>query len=188
MGGVWERMIRSVKNVLKATMRRASRLTDEPLVTIFCEVEAIVNSRPLTAVSDDVNDLEALTPNHLLLLREGSALPPGDFVDQDVYARKRWRQVQFLADEFWRRWLHEYLPTLHKKTKWLQESRNLKEGDLVLMIEDGLSRNEWPLARVIEAYKGDNGRTRSVKVKTARSTLLVRPVVKLCLLEGVADE
>ena len=55
---------------------------------------------------------EALTPNHLLLLQSEVSLPCGKFDDKDSYGRKRWRQVQYLADAFWRRWSREYLPTL----------------------------------------------------------------------------
>lgn len=56
----------------------------------MCEVEAIVNGRPITKSSDDPLDAEALTPDHLLLLRPGSKLPPGVFVKEDSYSRRRW--------------------------------------------------------------------------------------------------
>ena len=70
MGGVWERMIRSVRKIFNAVLKEQN-LTEESLVTLMCEVKAILNSRPLTKISDDPNDLQALTPNHLLLLRAG---------------------------------------------------------------------------------------------------------------------
>ena len=63
-GGVWERMVCTIRQVLTGVMEQVSRLTDEVLDTLFCEVENQVNGRPITKVSDDVNDLEALTPNH----------------------------------------------------------------------------------------------------------------------------
>ncbi|XP_046558819.1 uncharacterized protein LOC124267876 [Haliotis rubra] len=72
MGGVWERQIRTVRKVLNGLLCREKGLSDECLHTLFCEVEAIINSRPLTDVSDNVRDAEALTPNHLLLLRQAS--------------------------------------------------------------------------------------------------------------------
>ena len=65
-------------------------LNDESLVTLMCEVESIINGRPITKVSQDPRDLEALTPNHLLLLRSGSTLPPGIFRKEDNFSRKRW--------------------------------------------------------------------------------------------------
>ena len=75
-------------------------LDDEGLATLMCGVEAIVNGCPITKSSDDPSDAEALTPNHLLLLRSGPRLPPGEFSKEDSYSRRRWRQVQYLANVF----------------------------------------------------------------------------------------
>lgn len=101
-GGAWERLIHLVKKVLFSVLQQ-QHVDDESLHTIICEVEAILNDQPITKVSDDPNDLEALTPNHLLLLKRKPLLPPGLFKDDDLYSRKRWRQVQYMADLFWKR-------------------------------------------------------------------------------------
>ena len=61
MGGVWERMIRSVRRVLTLLMKEQT-LSDETLLTLMCEVESTVNSRPITVVSEDPSDMEPLTP------------------------------------------------------------------------------------------------------------------------------
>jgi len=183
--GVWERMIRSVRRILSALMTQQT-LDDESLMTLMCQVEAIMNSRPITPVSDDPSDCEALTPNHLLLLRANGTLPPGVFVEKDLYSRRRWRQVQYLADVFWRRWTAEYLPLLQSRSKWQSEQVDLKPGDLVLMMDQTTPRNTWPLARVLEVRHGDDGHVRSAEIKTAKSTY-VRPIQKLCLLEAALD-
>ena len=115
-GGVWERCIRTIRKVMSALLKEQV-LDGEGLATLMCELEAIVNGRPLTQVSDDPRDVEALTPNHLLLLRSGTTLPPGVFGKEDVYSRRRWLQVQYLSDVFWRGWLKEYLPTLQERQK-----------------------------------------------------------------------
>ncbi|XP_072020362.1 uncharacterized protein [Amphiura filiformis] len=73
-GGVWERMIRSIRKVLNSVLQEQV-LTDDNLHTLFCEVEGILNSRPITRSSDDIDDLEALTPNHLLLLKDNLSGP-----------------------------------------------------------------------------------------------------------------
>ncbi|XP_071819881.1 uncharacterized protein [Apostichopus japonicus] len=134
-GGVWERQIRTVRQILNVLLR-SQALSDESLQTFLCEVEATINSRPLTTVSLDLNDVEPLTPNHLLLLKGKPNLPPGVFVKTDVYVRRRWRQAQFLADLFWKRWLREYLPQLQQRQKWLKPKRNFEPGDIVLIVED----------------------------------------------------
>ncbi|KAK3745211.1 hypothetical protein QZH41_004250 [Actinostola sp. cb2023] len=83
-GGVWERCIRTVRKVMKAVVREQT-LDDEGLNTLMCEAESIINSRPLTKLSDDPRDMEPLTPNHLLLLHTGPTTPPGTFSKHDNY-------------------------------------------------------------------------------------------------------
>lgn len=187
MGGVWERQIRSVRKILSVLLKEQA-LDDESLCTLMCLAEAIVNGRPITTISDDHLDPEALTPNHLLLLRSNASLTVGEPDDKDIYSRKRWRQVQYLADVFWRRWSREYLPTLQLRQKWHEPVKNLEVGDIVVLVDDKLPRNVWQLGRVIEVYPGTDGLVRSVKVttKTTGGTCaLIRPVHKLCLLETV---
>jgi len=181
MGGAWERQIRTVRSVLRGLLS-LQVLDDEALATLMCIVEGIVNGRPITRISDDPKDPTPLTPNHLLLLRSGPTIPPGIFVKQDLY-RKRWRQVQYMADVFWKRWLTEYLPTLQQRQKWLRPKRNLKVGDLVLVKHDNTVRLRWPLGLIVNTYQGSDGLVRSVQVKT-QSGVYDRPVDKICLLEG----
>ena len=71
MGGVWERLVRSIKRIFKALVND-KLLTDEELKSYLCEAEKIMNDRPLKKASDDPKDLEALTPNHILLLRRNN--------------------------------------------------------------------------------------------------------------------
>lgn len=178
MGGVWERMIRSVRKILALLMKEQT-LLDETLLTLMCEVESTINSRPITVVSQDPKDLEALTPNHLLLLRGQSAPLVNDIDRRSAYSR-RWKQVQYLATLFWRRWTKEYLPALQQRNKWT----NSKSNDVVIVTDEALPRNVWPVGRVLSVFPGDDGLVRSAQVKTATSTLM-RPVSKLCLLETV---
>ncbi|XP_078363513.1 uncharacterized protein LOC144647606 [Oculina patagonica] len=97
MGGVWERVIRSVRKILRVLLRE-QLVSGEALRTLLAEVQGILNSRPLTPVSDSPLDLEPLTPNHLLLLRSNMNVSPGVFVKDDLYCQRRWRQIQYLAD------------------------------------------------------------------------------------------
>ena len=185
MGGVWERQIRSVRKVFAAVLKEQT-LTDEGLHTLLCEADAIINGRPLTKLSEDNRDVSVLTPNHLLLLRSNSCFPPGVFSKADSYSKKRWRQVQYLADVFWRRWLKEYLPNLQIRQKWNKECRNFKKDDIVLVMDETMPRGTWPLGRVMEVKMGRDGLVRTVLVKTMKSQL-VRPISKICLLEGAPE-
>lgn len=179
-GGIWERCIRTVRKILQALLRE--QITDdESLATLLCEVESIMNSRPITIVSSDPNDMEPLTPNHLLLLKSEISLPPGLFKREDLLSRRRWKQVQYLADVFWRRWSKEYLPLLQLRQKWVHPKRNLAVGDIVLIAAETSHRNSWPLGRIIETFPDKRGFVRRVKVRT-QSAVYERPVDKLCLL------
>ena len=179
-GGIWERCIRTVRKILLSLLRE--QITDdESLATLMCEVEGIMNSRPITTVSSDPNDIEPLTPNHLLLLKSEVALPPGLFKKEDSLSRRRWRQVQYLADLFWRRWSKEYLPLLQLRQKWVKPKRNLAVGDVVLISTEASHRNSWPLGRIVETFPDKRGFVRRVRVRT-KSAVYGRPVDKLCLL------
>ena len=183
MGGIWERLIRTVRKVFVSISDINTRMSDEVLETMLCEVECIVNGRPITKVSDDVNDMNCLTPNHLLMLREQPSIDIGKFDKVDLYKR-RWRCVQYLAQQFWTRWIREYIPELQKRQKWLKVTRNVKLGDVVLIVGENVPRGIWPMGLVQEIQCGQDGLVRAVKVKT-KSTVLVRPITKLVLLEGV---
>ena len=182
MGGVWERMIRSVKVVLK-NLSGEQLLNDESLLSLMCEAEKIVNDRPITQVSSDPKDLEPLTPNMLLTLKLSNTLPPGIFTKADVYAKRWWRQIMYMAGVFWRRWTREYLPALQLREKWQRPHRSVRVGDLVLISEENAPRGQWPLGLVTEVNIGRDGMVRSCNVRTSTARF-VRPITKLCLLEA----
>ena len=102
-GGVWECQLGTIRRILDAMLleTRAQKLTHELLVALISEVTAIVNSRPITAIPGEP---PPLTPSMLLTQKTRPLGPlPGKFVSQDVYARRRLRKVQYLADLFWTR-------------------------------------------------------------------------------------
>ena len=117
MGGVWERMIRSVRTTLMSIMPKQT-LYDDDLTTLFAEVEAIVNSRPLTDVPLEAGENTPLTPNHLLRINSSVAHPFVNTNESDCYPRQRFRIVQFAAEQFWKRWISEYSKTIMNRSKW----------------------------------------------------------------------
>ena len=95
-GGVWERLVRSCKRSMFAVLGNR-RLTDETLNTTICIVEQTLNARPLTPVSDDPQDLEALTPNHFLLGRPNIAVPFFPNAERYTDMNKAYKAVQGYA-------------------------------------------------------------------------------------------
>ena len=180
-GGVWERMIRSIRSILRHLLKDQP-VNDETLLTFLAEVEKILNDRPLTKTSNSPQDLEALTPNMLLLNRPSNCYPPGELHDADRY-NKRWKQAQYLSNVFWKRWIKEYLPLLQERQKWLMPQRNLAVGDLILVVDDNASRGRWSKGIVEKVFPDRFGIVRQVIVRTATARLH-RDVRKLVLLEG----
>ena len=180
-GGVWERLVRSCKKAMYAVFANRS-VTEDVLPTTICIVEQKLNARPLTPVSSDVNDLEALTPNHLLLGNRNVCLPYLPCAEEFVDHRKLFRQTQAYANLIWDRFRKKYLPTLNNRQKWRSTSNEiLKKGDLVWLIEDSDKRGYYNLGRVTETIDGSDGVIRSVIVRT-NDGVYKRPVVKLALV------
>ena len=193
-GGVWERQIRTVKSVLTATAALCpGRLDDTSLRTFLYETMAIVNSRPITAIHQgDPTSPQPLTPNHVLTMKSRVPLPPpGAFVKEDMFLRKRWRRVQYLLQQFWSRWRKEYVTIISKRQKWLNPKRNIQEGDIVLLVDENASRNDWKLGKVVDAPMDKDGLVRHAKIRIAsrelddkgrplnQTSYLHRPVQKL---------
>ena len=192
MGGVWERLIRSVRNVLSAILRdHSTSLNDESLRTLLAEAECVVNSRPLTTENLQDPTSLPLSPNSLLTAKNKVVLPPpGVFQKEDMFCRKRWRQVQHLTNEFWVRWKKEYLQCLQVRQKWNGKAPNFQVNDIVLVKDENLPRNQWPLGRVVKTFPNEkDGLVRHVQlyISTSKSELQ-RPIHKLVLLVGSHDE
>ena len=179
-GGVWERLIRSVRKHFRLVVGE-TKLDDFELVTFAAEVERILNDRPLTDVSTDPDDLTALTPSMLLHGIIQPSLPADVCTKKDLY-RKSWQKGQALADQFWSRWLEEYLPSLQPRQKWFGAAPNINVGDLVMIKDHSVKRGCWPKAIVEECYPGADGLIRKVRLRTANG-VLTRDIRSICLLE-----
>ncbi|KAJ8010154.1 hypothetical protein DPEC_G00072030 [Dallia pectoralis] len=110
-----------------------------------------MNARPLVPVSSDPDMPTVLTPAMLLTQKVDIMLPPaGEYDLKDLYC-KQWKQVQVLADVFWKRWRQEYLVLIQPRRKWHADKPNLSEGDVVLLRDTQVRRNEWPVGVVVNA-------------------------------------
>lgn len=178
-GGIWEREIRTIRKVLHGLLlEQRLRLNDDNLSTLFCEVESILNSRPLTPVSNDPDDFQAITPNHILLMKSTLLYPPGIFSEADNYSKRRWKQVQYLSNLFWSRWRREYVPLLQQRSKWLKPEKSHEVGDLVLMVDPNAPRNHWPMGRIVEVRRSKDELVRVVKLKS-KDSYFERPISKI---------
>lgn len=180
MGGVWERLIRSIKSALNVALKEKVP-RQEVLATTLAEIEHALNSRPLTKLSIDSQDSEALTPNHFLIGCSSGEIRFHNCETRDFHFRKQWKLAQHLADVFWERWRKEYLPLLLSRQKWHSEENPVKIGDLVLLVDDQLPRNEWKKGLVCKLFPNKDGQVRSVEVRTVSGNLIrgTRYLIKL---------
>ena len=182
MGGAWERLVRSTKEVLSGLME-TKVLTDDQLYTLLTEVESILNSRPITHLSDNPDDLDPLTPNHILLglHKNWPFVITSD--EKDVTSRRKWRQVQAISQMFWDRWRKEYMTKLVKRNKWKEKlQERFRIGELVILIEEDMRKGTWSLGRIVEMLPGDDGIVRVVTIRTKNGTY-TRPITKIGKLE-----
>ncbi|XP_045023699.1 uncharacterized protein LOC116925000 [Daphnia magna] len=181
-GGIWERLISSSKKAMKAILENRS-VTDEVLRTVFAEVASLLNSRPLTNVPTDLAEPEPLTPFHFILGCANPHQAPDSESAFDGLSRRKWKQAQFITDQFWRRWMREYLPSLIERKKWDKSVRPLRVGDNVLIMDENTRRGEWLTGQITKVFPSSDNVIRKAAVKTARS-VLIRPVLKLCYISG----
>ncbi|XP_036329731.1 uncharacterized protein LOC118741863 [Rhagoletis pomonella] len=182
MGGAWERMIRTFKDVLYRIVTPETKLNDEKLYNLFVEIESIINSRPLTYLSLETAEQEALTPNHFLLGSSSGHKPLGQFSSVDQFVRRSWRHSQYLADKFWKRWVMEMLPTLTRRTKWFDKVKPIEKGDVVVIADPNLPRYSWPKGIVENTFAGKDGQVRSAIICTPAGEYH-RPVAKIAVLD-----
>jgi hypothetical protein len=181
-GGIFEAAVKSAKTLLRRVVGDTS-LTFEEMNTLFARIEAILNSRPLCPMSENVDDLNALTPAHFLIGDSLLGVPEFNFCDLSQNRLSRWQMIRQFSQQIWKRWKLEYLHTLQQRSKWTQKRENLREGTLVLIREDNAPPLRWKMGRIVEILPASDGVVRVVKLKTSTG-LLVRPVVKVCPLPG----
>ncbi|XP_058828010.1 uncharacterized protein LOC131687931 [Topomyia yanbarensis] len=185
MGGPWERMVKSVKVAMKAVSDSPRHPSDEVLETIMLEAEGIVNSRPLTYVPLEAADQEVLTPNHFLLHgSNGIKQPASEPAITGNVLQDSWKLAQHIGNEFWRRWIREYLPMLTRRAKWFDTVKPLEPGDLVVIVDEH-ARNRWERGRILETFPDKSGQVRRATVQTNRG-VFERPAVKLAVLDVVS--
>ncbi|XP_053699167.1 uncharacterized protein LOC128746143 [Sabethes cyaneus] len=180
MGGLWEAGVKSTKTILRKICQSAL-LTMIEFVTLLCQIEALLNSRPLYASSDDPADLEPLTPGDFAIGRPLNAIPEPTYDKIPLNRLSRWQYVHNLRQAFWKRWSREYLMKLQTRCKWTRKHSNLQKDMIVLVKEDNLPPQLWKMGRIERTYPGADNMVRTVELRT-KAGLLMRPIHKLAPL------
>lgn len=179
-GGLWEAAVKSAKHHLKRILD-ASFLTYEEYTTVLTQIEAVLNSRPLTSLSNDPNDLSVLTPGHFLIGDTMTCIPEPDYTPLMINRLGRWQRVQQIQQQFWQRWKSEYLTELQQRSKWKRKEPEIIVGSLVLLKDDNLPPLKWAMGRVISLHPGKDNINRVVTIKTSTG-IMKRAITKICLL------
>ncbi|XP_076299591.1 uncharacterized protein LOC143218344 [Lasioglossum baleicum] len=145
-GGLWEAAVRRTKHHL---------------------IEAILNSRPITPLSTDPNDLQPLTPGHFIVGELLTSVPDYSFTETPVGRLSSWQHIQQMRQHFWKRWSKDYLQEQTTRKKWFKQGApGIAVGALVIIREDNAPPLQWPLGRITAVHPGQDGVIRVVTVKT----------------------
>ncbi|KAL4123429.1 hypothetical protein QTP88_015607 [Uroleucon formosanum] len=181
-GGLWEAAVKSMKNLVQKKILGNVHLTYEELYTVLTRAEACLNSRPLTPISTDPNDLSVLTPGHFLIGDSLLAIPEPDIAHVSINRLTRWRRLSHYSQIIWKKWSREYLNQLQERKRWaVEKGPKLDIGTVVLVRDENLSPLYWKLGRVTSVQQGPDEIIRSAEVKLEKG-LITRAVRKLCPL------
>lgn len=178
--GLWESTVKSFKHHFKRVVGELL-FTFEELNTFVIEIEGILNSRPISSISSDPNDLLVLTPAHCLIGRPLTALPELDYSSVPANRLSVWQHISKVRQDFWARWSLEYLNELQIRRKWFKDGEKINFGMIVLIKEKNLPCTQWALGRVINTHTDKDDITRTVTVKTETGELK-RAVKYICPL------
>jgi hypothetical protein len=178
-GGWWERLVRSVKDLLRRMIGRA-KLSEEDLRNCLSAITATINERPLTTVTEDEEDLIPLTPSMFLRGTCNTEYPEGQMLSERGL-QASYKKMQELHEKLQVRFRKEYLAQLVQRAQE-KKTPEPKVGDVVLVGADNKKRYEWPMARILELIPGRDGKNRVAKVKT-QGGILLRPLQRLYPLE-----
>lgn len=183
-GGLWEASIRSFKSHFRKAVGK-QKLTLEEAMTLSTQIEAVLNSRPITSLSSDPNDLEALTPGHFLIGKPLMSFPTKSTTSMATEKPLgKWKQSTKILSQFWKRWNTEYLQNLQTLPKWYKSKGSLAIGSLVALKDNKHPPLFWKFGRVQKLHLSRDGKPRVATLKTAHGQV-VRAITGLSPLPSV---
>ena len=196
-GVLWESSVKSFKSHFRKIVNN-NPLTYEEMLTLINQIEAILNSRPITPMSSNPADPQPLTPAHLMVGGPISALEEQSLINVPYNRLTNWQKVTKMVQSFWNRFNKEYLHSIQQRQKWNTTCDNLAVGDVVLLLEDNIPTCKWPTGRVITVFPGKDGIVRAAEIRTRKEDLnpnkkktidtsfhyktFVRAITRLCKL------
>ncbi|VDP19783.1 unnamed protein product [Heligmosomoides polygyrus] len=204
-GGFYERLIKSIKHAIYKALRGGKQHSFDDFHTIITEVEACLNSRPLTYQGSMPEEMSSVRPIDFLQ-KDITLLLPNITVEEDdndpsYRPPEELRQIKYRqqvidaltsswqkTERFWKIWQEQYLTSLREVHKKFTTNRRLGHniptvGDVVLVSDPVLPRNEWKLARITNTKQGADGGIREAELITANRRKIRRPVNLLVPLE-----
>ncbi|XP_058828427.1 uncharacterized protein LOC131688257 [Topomyia yanbarensis] len=179
-GGIWEAAVKSLKTHLYRTLKNAL-VTNEQMQTVLTQVEACLNSRPLTQLSNDPEDLDVLTPGHFLVHRPLTAIVEPSYEEIPTNRLSQWQTIQEFVRRLWKRWSSEYLSGLQQRTRWTHERNDVHIGTMVLVKDDHLPPMKWRFGRIVDSTPGPDGHVRVVNIRT-KDGIYQRAITRICVL------
>lgn len=187
-GGIWESAVKSAKRHLLRIVGSQPIQYDQ-LNTLLIRIEACLNSRPLIALHDDVDDRLALSPADFLIGRQLVAVPEAPVPEVPANRLRYWHRLRHMHQHFWKAWHDDYLTSLQPRGKWEEASEDLQVGNIVVIRHENLPPSQWRIGRITGVHPGSDGLVRNATILypsrdgdhiTTRE--VVRSVQKLCKL------
>lgn len=179
-GGLWEAGVKSSKFHFKRVVG-GSILTFEEMYTVFVQVEAVLNSRPISPLTSDPNDLLPLTPAHFLIGKPLTSTPEPSISHLPSGRLSRYQLLEQIRQNFWSRWSKEYVSEMQQRTKWRKNQDQVSEGTLVIVKEDNLPPMRWKMGRIVSLHPGKDGIARVASIQTSTG-VIKRAFQKICPL------
>ena len=158
----------------------------ETFTALITQIVAILNYRSLTVPSSNTNDPSALTPAYFLIGRPLTVFP-GPSQQDNRTLNRRFKSINNIIRQFWKKWSVGYLTTLQHRPKWHDNKQQYAVNDIVIINEANTPAMLWPLARITQIFDGNDKIVRVVQVRT-QTGLYIRPVSPLVPLEKEKPE
>ena len=180
-GGVFEIIVKAMKRALVSTIGYED-LDEEEFRTVVSKATWILNHRPIQKVGDN-SDFEALTPSHFLGGIPEDAVFPPDLPHTRSELQERLKIQIRVQQHLWERFQKEIIPELVSRSKWLYQKDNLKEGDIMVEIDEKTSRGHWKKVRITQIFTSSDNKVRRVEIRDGDGRTFMRPITNLIPLK-----